>query len=277
MPFAAIAYGAEITRTIYTLRPVAIVLFPIAAALVVALLGAKRGRYAALFSLGAAVFTFLGVLSFYPLLRQGIMEHYFYELMGVGLLFRVDYLGFIFALLISLAWLLAMLHAQLFLEQEGERRIYLPSSLITLGSCLGVVLTGDLFSLFLFYELLTFSSYVLKISRSGREAIIAGRFALYMGLAGGLVTLFGIIFLYYASGTVKLVPLMDIIGDGNVNASIIFACLFTGFAIKAVAVPLNLLIPKPYAASSAAVNTLYAWALINVGVYGILRLLFIMQ
>ena len=277
MPFAAIQYGAEITRTIYTLRPVAVVLFPIAAALVAALLGTKGGRGAALFSLGAAVLTFLGVLSLYPLLRQGILEHYFYELMGVGLLFRVDYLSFIFALLISLAWLLAMLHAQVFQEQEGEHRLYLPFSLITLGSCLGVVLTGDLFSLFLFYQLLVFSSYVLKISRSSREGIAAGRFTLHMGLAGGLVMLFGIIVLYYAARTVEFAPLLGIIRDGDLDVSFIFTCLFIGLGIKAVVVPLHLLIPRAYAASSATVNALYSGAMLNVGVYGILRLLFVMQ
>ena len=277
MPFTAAAYGAEISQTIYTWRPVAVVLFPMAAALVAILLGIKGSRWVALFSLCAAVFAFLGVLSLYPLLRQGIIEHYFYQLMGVGLLFRVDYLSFIFALLISLAWLLAMLYAQVALEQEEERRLYFPFSLVTLGSCLGVVLTGDLFSLFFFFELMTLSSYFLIISRGGREAMAAAGFTLYMGLAGGLIMLFGIIALYSTAGTVELAPLMELIGDGNVNVSLIFACLFVGFGIKAVVVPLHFWIPRAYAASSAAVNALSSGAMIKVGIYGILRLLFVIM
>ncbi|HAP31723.1 MAG TPA: hypothetical protein DCQ14_01515 [Firmicutes bacterium] len=276
MSLAAAEYGAAISQTVYTWRPVAVVLFPMAAALVAILLGIKGGRWVAHFSLGATVLTLLGVLSLYPLLQQGTLEHYFYRMMKVGLLFRVDYLGFSFALLICIAWLLAMLYAVAALERETARHLYFPFSLLTLGSCLGVVLTGDLFSLFFFFELMTLSSYFLIISRRSSEAIAAGSFTLFMGLAGGLVMLFGIIALYSAAGTVELVPLMELIGDGNAHVSFIFACLFIGFGIKALVVPLHLWIPRAYAAAPAAVNALSSGAMIKVGIYGILRLLFVL-
>ncbi len=275
MLYTAAEYSKEITQTVYTWRPVAVVLFPLLAAFVTALLLRRHGRSASLFAVCASALTLLGVLSLYQPLQQGVLAYPFYRLMGVGLLFRVDYLGFIFALMISLAWFLAMLYALAAVEEEGQRRLYFPFSLITLGSCLGVVLTGDLLSLFLFFELMTFSSYVLVILRRDTESMVAGSFALYLGLAGGLVMLFGLLALYHVAGTVELAPLMEKIGDGTAGLPLIFACLFVGFGIKAVIVPLHLWIPRAYAAAPAAVNALSSGAMIKVGIYGILRLFFV--
>ncbi|MEW5920073.1 MAG: proton-conducting transporter membrane subunit [Bacillota bacterium] len=273
---AAAEYSNVIPHIIHSWRPVAVVLFPFSAAVITFLLERKSGAFASLFAVLASALSFLFVLSLYPLLRQGTLEYLIGGLMGTGLLFRADYLSFIFALLISLAWLLAMFYALAALEEEEQRRLYFPFSLITLGSCLGVVLTGDLISLFLFFELMTFSSYILVISRRSKEALAAGAFTLYLGLAGGLVMLFGIIALFSTAGTVALAPLMEKMAEGGANLSFIFICLFIGFGIKAVVVPLHLWIPRAYAAAPAAVNALSSGAMIKAGIYGILRLLFVL-
>lgn len=275
MFFAAAEYNPVISYTIHSWRPVAVVLFPFCAAILTFLLGRRSGALACLFAALAAALSFLSVLSLFPLLRQGTLEYLLGDLMGTGLLFRADYLSFIFALLISLAWMLAMVYALVAVEEEEQRRLYFPFSLITLGSCLGVVLTGDLISLFLFFELMTFSSYILMISRRSREAMAAGAFTLYLGLAGGLVMLFGIVALYSTAGTVALAPLMEKMTQGNAALAFIFVCLFIGFGIKAVVVPLHLWIPRAYAAAPAAVNALSSGAMIKAGIYGILRVFFV--
>lgn len=275
MFFTAAEDSTALTHTILSWRPVAVVLFPLLAALLTAWLGSKNRAFASLFATAATVLTFIGVFSLYPLLQRGVLEYPFAGMMGFGILFRVDYLSFIFALLIALAWLAVMLFARGAIEEEKQQRLYFPFSLITMGSCLGVVMAGDLFSLFLFFELMTVSSFVLVIIRRTKEAIAAGLFTLYLGLAGGLVMLFGILALYHTAGTVEIRPLMEKLAAGEANLILLCACLFVGFGIKAVVVPLHLWIPRAYSVAPAAVNALSSGAMIKVGIYGLLRLFFV--
>jgi len=61
------------------------------------------------------------------------------------------------------------------------------ASVFTLGSTLGVFLAGDLFSLFLFFELMTFAAYLLVVHAENKPAVEAGSVYLYMSVIGGLV------------------------------------------------------------------------------------------
>ncbi len=274
MILSAISNNLAAADTIISLRPVAVVLFPMAAALVVYVLSIKNKRLAAFFASLAGMATFLMVLSLYPLVRQGVIEYRFYELMSLGLSFRVDLLGFIFAFLASLAWMLVLIFAYHYIRVEANHVLYYCFSLLTLGSILGVFVAGDLVTLFLFFEMMTFFSYVLVIGRLNPQALAAGKFYLYLGVAGGLVLLFGIFALYSAAGTVELTNLMEEMERGPaVSLLLIFACFFVGFGIKAGVVPLHLWMPKAYAAGPAIVNALSSGAMIKAGVYGVIRIL----
>lgn len=264
----------EATHIVESWRPVAVVLFPMAAAVALYIIGLKNKRFAGFFAALVGIVTFLLVLSLLPLLQAGVVEYKFADLMNLGLLFRVDLLSFIFAFLMSLAWMLVLIYASYYMAAEGYRFLYYPFALITLGSCLGVVLTGDLVSLFLFFELMTFSSFVLVITRMDRPAMNAGKFYLYLGVAGGLVLLFGIFALYNAAGTVELAPLMEkLTGLEGLSLGFIFACFFIGFGIKAGVIPLHFWMPRAYHAGPAVVNALSSGAMIKAGVYGITRVL----
>ncbi len=269
--------AGELTETanvISSWRPVAVVLFPLLAALVVLLVGRRHKSWAGFLAAAASMVTFLLVLSLYPLVQQAVVEYRFAELMRLGLLFRVDMLGFIFAFLVALAWMLVLIYATAYTKIEKNTNMYFVFSLVTLGSCLGVMLTGDLVSLFLFFEMMTFSSYVLVIGRMDKQAMMAGTFYLYLGVAGGLVLLFGIFSLYSVAQTVELIPLMEhIAGNPLISPWIIFTCLFIGFGIKAGVVPLHLWMPRAYAAGPVVVNALSSGAMIKAGIYGILRTL----
>ncbi|MDO9535073.1 MAG: complex I subunit 5 family protein [Bacillota bacterium] len=265
--------GKEISALIISWRPVAVVLFPILASILLFLVGSKLKKVAGLIASAAGMITFLLVLSLYPLVKQGIIEYRYSELMSMGLFFRVDYLSFIFAFLVSFCWMGVLIYAVSYMKIEERPLQYFSFALLTLGSCLGVVLTGDLISLFLFFELMTFSSSLLVIVRMDREAMSAGIFTLYMGVAGGLVLLFGIFLLYSAVGTVELKPLMDLLAKSEISPALIFTCFFIGFGIKAGVVPLHLWMPRAYAASPAVVNALSSGAMIKAGIYGIIRIL----
>lgn len=272
--FSAAYEAGKASEVIISWRPVAVVLFPMIAAVVTFLVGRRSTDFSRTLAALSGMITFLLVLSLYPLVQGGVVEYRFTELMRLGLLFRVDLLGFIFAFLISLSWMLVLVYATSYMQIENNAVTYFSFALLTLGGCLGVVLTGDLVSLFLFFELMTFSSFVLVIGQLDREALMAGFFYLYLGIAGGLVLLFGILTLYSSVGTAEIAPLMHIIAENHkVSPAVIFTCFFIGFGIKAGVIPLHLWMPRAYSAAPAVVNALSSGAMIKAGVYGILRIL----
>ncbi|MCA1755647.1 MAG: hypothetical protein LC641_13325 [Spirochaeta sp.] len=102
------------------------------------------------------------LLALYPLLRSGaVFSSYPIPMVGLALNFRVDGAGFIFAVLISFVWLLATVFCRAYMAHEHAQTRFYSLLLFTLGGCIGVVTAGDFLTLFVFFELMTFSSYVL--------------------------------------------------------------------------------------------------------------------
>lgn len=193
------------------------------------------------------------------------------NLLVVGLNFRLDGLAIFFAALFGgTGALVSIFNGKYMDNQNNTARFFLFTQLTLLG-CMGVVLAADLLTLFFFFELMTFSSYVLVIHSESRPAISAGNTYLFMGVAGGLVLLLGIIFLYSATGTTAFQALPAAAG---VNSTLLFIagfCFMIGFGIKTGVVPLHIWMPKAYFVSPVSVNAVSSGIMIKTGAYGLLR------
>ena len=171
-------------------------------------------------------------------LRAGLLHSLLY--------FRVDRLGALLTLLSALIWFLATAFSVSYMRHEAEQNRYYLFFLLSLGSCLGVFMTGDLLSLFLFFEIMTFASYVLVVHARTAEADEAGRNYLFMGVLGGLLLLAAILLLYFYTGSLELVPALEALermGGLRYLAAFLF---IAGFGIKAGAVPLHIWPPKAH-------------------------------
>ncbi len=138
----------------------------------------------------------------------------------------------------------------------------------------GAFLTGDLFNLFVFFEVMLAASYGLLLHGSGSERVRAGLHYLAINLIASLLFLVGVALLYGVAGTLNmadlartlaLVPSAD---RGLLHAGA--AILAIAFLAKAAVWPLNFWLPPAYAAASAPAAALFA-ILTKVGVYGVLR------
>ena len=138
----------------------------------------------------------------------------------------------------------------------------------------GAFLTGDLFNLFVFYEVLLIASYGLMVHGSGGERLKAGTHYVVTNLTASALFLIGATLIYGVTGTLNMadlalkVPQVGAADQGLLQAAALLLLLV--FGIKAALVPLHFWLPGTYAASAAPVAALFA-IMTKVGAYSILR------
>ena len=142
-----------------------------------------------------------------------------------------------------------------------------------MGLC-GAFLTGDLFNLFVFFEVLLIASYVLLVHGQGRERFRMGVHYVVLNLTASGLFLIGLAVLYAVTGTLNMADLSlrvaQLTGDSAVLARAAALVLLVVFGLKAALVPLYYWLPGTYASASAPVAALFA-IMTKVGVYSIIR------
>jgi len=153
---------------------------------------------------------------------------------------------------------------------RGEK--YHSLYLLLLTGATGVVLTGDIFNLFVFFEILCVSSYALVAYPGDRPAVEAAVKYLVQGAVGSSLALLGIGLLYGLFGTLNLA---DIAGRiDSVEPTRIFlplALLVTGFGVEAAIFPLNAWLPDAHSSAPPAVSAILSGIAIEVGLYAVIR------
>ena len=139
----------------------------------------------------------------------------------------------------------------------------------------GAFLTGDLFNLFVFFEVLLAASYGLLLHGSGQFRVRAGLHYIAINLAASLLFLIGVSLIYGVTGTLNMAHLANLIpGLSDADRPLVHAAiavLALAFLVKAGVWPLSFWLPTAYMAASAPVAAMFA-IMTKVGVYTILRL-----
>ncbi|WP_163558551.1 monovalent cation/H+ antiporter subunit D [Halomonas sp. NO4] len=138
----------------------------------------------------------------------------------------------------------------------------------------GAFLTGDIFNLFVFFEILLLASYALLMHGGGKGRVGAGLHYVILNLAGSALFLISLGILYGATGTLNMADMARrIAGMPNDQAALVTAgglLLIVVFSLKAALLPLYFWLPRTYAAAPAPVAALFA-IMTKVGLYAILR------
>ena len=163
--------------------------------------------------------------------------------------------------------------------QDAEERkvetpvsIFHPTFLLLSAGVSNAFLAGDLFNLFVGFEMLLFSSYVLLTLGGTADRIRAGATYVVVNLLSSSLFLVALAAVYAATGTINMAQLslrLPDLGD-NVQGALQFALLAV-FAIKAAVFPLSAWLPDSYPTAPAPVTAVFAGLLTKVGVYAILR------
>jgi hydrogenase-4 component B len=189
----------------------------------------------------------------------------------LGLNFELTALTVFFALLFSGAWVAASIYSLKYMEHEGAQCRFYSFLLLTLTGCLGVVLAADLITLFLFFEMMTFCSWVLVIHKEDGAAMSAGNLYLYLGVVGGLVLLMGIFLLYNAVGSAAFSAIPQAVAENTGLMVAMAICFMVGFGIKAGMVPLHIWLPKAHPVAPTPASALLSGIMIKTGAFGLFR------
>lgn len=190
-----------------------------------------------------------------------------------GIALVADRLSTLMVLLTSLLSLGALLYACAGDDNEGM--YFHPLFMFQVMGINGAFLTGDIFNLFVFFEVLLIASYALLIHGGGKEKTKANVHYVILNLVASSVFLFALGILYGTVGTLNIADMANKVSllepDEQALVKSGGLLLLVVFGLKAAVLPLNFWLPKTYAAASAPVAALFA-IMTKVGIYSILRI-----
>jgi len=157
-------------------------------------------------------------------------------------------------------------------DEDAPVSIYHPTFLILVAGVANAFLTGDLFNLFVSFEMLLFASYVLLTLGGTEGRIQAGTIYVVVNMLSSALFLISISMIYAATGTVNMAQLSQRLAElPDSTALLLQVMLLTTFGIKAAIFPLCFWLPDSYPTAPAPVTAVFAGLLTKVGVYAILR------
>ena len=190
-----------------------------------------------------------------------------------GITLVVDRLAAVMVLLTAVVALPSLLYATAGEDAEG-RHFHALFQFQLLGLN-GAFLTGDLFNLFVFFEILLIASYALLVHGHGIERMRASIHVVALNLVGSAVFLIAVGALYSVTGTLNLAHLARVVptltADDAPIARAGALLLVVVFALKSALLPLSFWLPQSYGAAAASVAALFA-VMTKVGAYAILRI-----
>ena len=157
-------------------------------------------------------------------------------------------------------------------NRETPVSIYHPTFLLLIAGVSNAFLAGDLFNLFVGFEILLFASYVLLTLGGTADRIRAGTTYIIVSLLSSSLFLISIASIYAATGTVNMAHLAVRLGELSEPVQLLLhVLLLVTFAIKAAVFPLSAWLPDSYPTAPAPVTAVFAGLLTKVGVYAIIR------
>jgi multicomponent Na+:H+ antiporter subunit D len=258
--------------------PSLLFIVPFLAALVAAAGGWLLAGVARWVALGALVVTAaLAVVSVPLVLTTGpLVTHLGGWPPPIGIEVLLDPLSACVAALVAVVALIVVAGSMREVREElpGQQTAYYASVLLMLSGLLGIVITGDLFNLFVQIELASLSAYAL-VATGGPGAPRAGVTSLIIGSFGASIYLAGVGFLYAATGTLNMADVAERLAAAEPRLVAVGGVLIVaGLGVKMALFPLHMWMPAAYALSPSAAASLMAPLVTKVSAYALIRVLF---
>ena len=182
--------------------------------------------------------------------------------------------GILFSAIIALAGLLVSIYALDYIK-EGPKEKYHILYLLLLTGATGVVLTGDIFNLFVFFEILCISSYALVAYIGDKAGIESAVKYLIQGAVGSSFLLIGIGLLYGLFGTLNMADIaQNIKSVSPVSVFVPMGLIITGLGVEAAIFPLNAWLPDAHSSAPSSISAILSGIAIEVGLYAVARVVF---
>jgi formate hydrogenlyase subunit 3/multisubunit Na+/H+ antiporter MnhD subunit len=182
--------------------------------------------------------------------------------------------GVLFSAIIALVGLLVSIYALDYIK-EGATEKYHTLYLLLLTGATGVVLTGDIFNLFVFFEILCISSYALVAYLGDRAGIESAVKYLIQGAIGSSLVLIGVALLYGLFGTLNMADIASNIDSVSpISVFVPLVLLITGLGIEGAIFPLNAWLPDAHSSAPSSISAILSGIAIEVGIYAVARIVF---
>jgi multicomponent Na+:H+ antiporter subunit D len=195
--------------------------------------------------------------------------------LGINLV--LDGLSSLMLLAINVVAAAAMLFSTKYMEQYTAKSKYLSLFLLMVAGMNGVVLSGDIFNLYVFLEIASIASYALVGFGCEHEELEASFKYMVLGSIASVFILFAIALIYGNTGSLNMAVISDSIKDSGINAGLAFALamFMSGFGLKAALVPFHAWLPDAHPSAPAPISAMLSGVLIKaLGVYSLARIIF---
>lgn len=254
---------------------VAVVLLPVFLAMPISLIRWKQDAHWMIYTEGVVLLT--SALAYYALANSDRQMHTLFRFANdLEVAFRIDGLATVFAALVSFLWPLATLYAFEYMSHLQHRQLFFMFYVMTFGVTLGIAFSGNILTMYCFYEMLTMVTLPLIIHPLSKEAISASRTYLLYSLGGAAFAFIGMIFILYYGPTGAFVPggVMHTAAAAEQQNVLLIAYVLTffGFSVKAAMWPFGGWLPKAGVAPTPVTALLHAVAVVKAGAFALMRI-----
>jgi NADH-quinone oxidoreductase subunit M len=239
-----------------------------------ALLSYIIGKINYMLKVGVALAGIL-VSGFYFLQLYGQEQSFTFQLLGFDIIWRINPLSWFFGMLIFGLGILVAIFSSSYMKNKERVDFYCFALCMTIASMFGIVVSGDLLSFFFFWEIMTWSSFLMVIYYRF-EAQAAGIKYFVMSMIGAYSMLIAILMVYAQLGTFSFDALAAGWSGFPLSFQLTLFILFSiGFGVKAAVMPLHTWAPDAYGMSPAPFSALFSGVLSKMGIYGFALLMFV--
>lgn len=213
-----------------------------------------------------------GVASFYG----GCSGETFYPgFLGLPLILRLNTLSWFFAITITIIGALSIIFSLSYIRGRERTNFYYLMMLLVNAAMLGIVLSGDLVSFYIFWEVMSWSAFLL-ISYNRGPALAAGMKYIIMSIIGSMAMLMAILSLYTTYGTLTISELGLLISSAS-SGYILFVLIlfFIAFGIKNAVWPFHTWLPPAHSEAPSPFSAVLSGILVRMGMYGFLMIFFV--
>lgn len=196
------------------------------------------------------------------------------KICGLGLSFSLGSFNLIYGFLSVFLWMMTITFSKEYMKHYENKGRYYLFYLITLSGVMGVFLSNDFMTTFIFFELMSFSSYPLIIHDEKEESKKAGLTYLSIAVVSGMILLMGLFIIYSELHTLDLSSIRELSASRELSPTLYAGGILVmlGFGAKAGMYPLHIWLPKAHAVAPAPASSLLSGIMTKTGVFGIIIL-----
>lgn len=195
----------------------------------------------------------------------------------IGIYLVLDGLSSFLLVIINIVALLSLIYSLSYMERYTDKTRYYALFLLMLAGMNGVVLSGDIFNIFVFLEVAAIASYALVAFGTEAEELEAAFKYQVMGMLASCFILLGVALIYSLTGTLNMADIAQLIQESGINTAFLFivGLFIVGFGLKSALMPFHAWLPDAHPSAPAPISAMLSGVLIKIiGVYGLLRIIF---